>query len=128
MSGNALSLPCERCGVPLESHPSENHHEWELRLVDRPDLTKADISEIVRYTDSRRPSVELPPPAERRAIRDDSGWTQSKVSKKLSVSRDAVGRWEKAGPGGREPRSDVARQYSDLLDSLRTENLQRAVE
>jgi DNA-binding XRE family transcriptional regulator len=96
----------------------ENHHEWELRLLDRPRLTKADISKIVDFVESLRSSVELPPPSERRRIRREAGWTQTKVAKKIAVSRDAVGRWEKSGPGGRQPRADVASAYATLLDEL----------
>lgn len=84
------------------------------------------MSKIVDFVESRRWSVELPPPSERRRIRCDAGWTQSEVAKKLAVSRDAVGRWEKSGPGGREPRADVASAYAALLDELDATNVESA--
>jgi hypothetical protein len=67
----------------------------------------------------------LPPPVERRRIREAAGWTQQQVADELHISRHTVGRFErKAGLmngqrlPGREPSGDVRVAYSELLVEL----------
>ena len=67
----------------------------------------------------------LPPPAERRRIREAAGWTQQQVADELHVSRDLIYRFErKAGlihgrrMSGREPSREVRVAYSALLKRL----------
>ena len=117
MSNDALSLLCEWCDVPLKKHLPIDH-EWQLRRVDRPLLSKSTISEMVRTADARRSSVKLPPPTERQRIRVAAGWTQQMIAQQVAMSRDAVGRWETSGPNGREPRPDVAWLYDQILNDL----------
>jgi DNA-binding XRE family transcriptional regulator len=64
----------------------------------------------------------LPPPSERRRIREAAGWTQQQVADELHLSRHTVGRYERhAGWSngrrlvGREPSGEVRLAYSALL-------------
>lgn len=57
----------------------------------------------------------LPPPAQRRRIRELAGHTQERVAAALGVSRVTVGRWE---AGVRLPRGQQLRRYALLLDQL----------
>jgi DNA-binding transcriptional regulator YiaG len=69
------------------------------------------IEELLERARSRR---TLPPPAERRRIREDAGISQHEVAKALGVSWTAVYRWER----GSRPREHEA-AYGQLLDELR---------
>lgn len=57
----------------------------------------------------------LPPPAERRAIREAAGVSISAIARELGVSPSAVSVWEK---GTFTPRPRHAAAYSDLLRAL----------
>jgi DNA-binding transcriptional regulator YiaG len=57
----------------------------------------------------------LPPPAERRRIRERSELSQGDIADALGVDWSAVSRWE---AGLREPAGRNLRAYADLLDRL----------
>jgi DNA-binding transcriptional regulator YiaG len=57
----------------------------------------------------------LPPPAERRAIRECAGLTQVEVARLLGVTKGTVARWE---AGRRHPRRKVRLRYALLLARL----------
>ncbi|MGW5355561.1 telomere-associated protein Tap, partial [Streptomyces sp. NPDC004031] len=61
------------------------------------------------------PSDDLPPPAERRRLREAAGLSQTQVATALGTRREAVGNWE----GGRtEPRAPQRAAYARLLEGL----------
>jgi DNA-binding XRE family transcriptional regulator len=57
----------------------------------------------------------LPPPALRKAIRQGAGVSQARMAKELGVHRMTILRWECS----REPRGDLRRRYTALLEELR---------
>lgn len=61
-------------------------------------------------------SRALPPPAERRAVRERAGCSQDDVAAALHVTRAAVSRWEN---GERVPRGELLVSYVRVLDALR---------
>ncbi len=61
------------------------------------------------------PSEELPPPDERRRLREAAGLSQAQVASALGTRREAVGSWE---AGQREPRSPQRAAYARLLEGL----------
>lgn len=113
-----LDLSCEQCDVRLGDHTAWQGHRWRLRLTDRALLSAGDMKRIVEQVGARQ-SFDLPGPAERRHIRLSAGQTQEQVAELLGVTRDAVGRWEKTGPGRRDPRPETAALYAVVLDELR---------
>ncbi|MFI0898337.1 telomere-associated protein Tap [Streptomyces sp. NPDC020983] len=61
------------------------------------------------------PSDDLPPPAERRRLREAAGLSQAQVAAALGTRREAVGNWE----GGKtEPRAPQRAAYARLLEGL----------
>lgn len=58
----------------------------------------------------------LPPPAERRAIREGVGLSRARVAAALDVAQETVKHWES---GTSVPRRSNLRAYVDLLDQLR---------
>ena len=76
-----------------------------------------ELINLHRETERRR--RELPAPALRRRIREDSGIPQSVVAYAVGVSAAAVSRWES---GERNPRGRVLRRYSRLLEQLQHGN------
>ena len=67
----------------------------------------------------------LPPPEERRHIREAAGLTQQKLADVLFVSRYTIGRWERpAGYDGwdrlpgREPFGELRKDYAKVLRNL----------
>lgn len=68
-----------------------------------------------RLTDRVR-AAQLPPPAERRAIRQAARTSLSDVAAELGVSPMSVLRWER---GESAPRLDHAIAYRRILDGLR---------
>ncbi|MFF4151712.1 helix-turn-helix domain-containing protein [Streptomyces sp. NPDC001651] len=64
---------------------------------------------------TQSPATPLPPPTERRRLREAGSLTQAQVAKRLGVSRRTVRAWEtgRAAPRGREGEA-----YLDLLRSL----------
>lgn len=63
----------------------------------------------------------LPPPADRKALRESAGLTVIEVAEALEVSRMSVYAWER-DPGHRdyrEPRGDYRKRYARLLVDAR---------
>ncbi|MEU1555625.1 helix-turn-helix transcriptional regulator [Streptomyces scabiei] len=58
---------------------------------------------------------DLPPPAERRRLREAAGLSQAQVAKALDTRREAVGNWE---AGRTEPRPPQRAAYAKLLEKL----------
>lgn len=54
----------------------------------------------------------LPPPDQRRAIREAAGLSMDDLGEALGVSRQAVSHWER---GQRHPRAGVVVRYAKLL-------------
>jgi DNA-binding XRE family transcriptional regulator len=59
----------------------------------------------------------LPPPAERRRLREAAGLSQAQVAAAVSTRREAVGNWE---AGRTEPRPPQRAAYARLLEGLAT--------
>ncbi|WP_060904879.1 telomere-associated protein Tap [Streptomyces scabiei] len=57
----------------------------------------------------------LPPPAERKRLRETAGLSQGQVAKALDARRESVGNWE---TGRSEPRPPKRAAYARLLDGL----------
>jgi DNA-binding transcriptional regulator YiaG len=58
----------------------------------------------------------LPPPAERRALREQVGLSRARVAAALDVAQETVKHWES---GDSVPRRSNLRAYAALLDQLR---------
>jgi DNA-binding XRE family transcriptional regulator len=130
-------LPCAVCGR-LRSHPTHDSRDWQPTGPGshRFELTPADCARLSRVEVGHRMRLEtknhrglldppLPPPAERRRIREAAGWTQEDLGDELGVSRHLVYRWEKPNGyidehrlPGREPLGETRRRYATLLESL----------
>lgn len=64
--------------------------------------------------------AELPPPAERRRIREAAGLSQRRLSLALGVCERNVCNWEKEkADGGNNPTRDNRLRYRLMLDQLR---------
>jgi DNA-binding transcriptional regulator YiaG len=61
------------------------------------------------------PTDDLPPPAERRRLREAAGLSQGQIATALGTRREAVGSWE---AGQREPRPPQRAAYARLLEGL----------
>ncbi|MFH9967840.1 telomere-associated protein Tap [Streptomyces mirabilis] len=59
----------------------------------------------------------LPPPAERKRLREAAGLSQGQIAKALDARRESVGNWE---TGRSEPRPPKRAAYARLLDGLAT--------
>ena len=59
---------------------------------------------------------DLPPPAERRALREVAGISLDVIARELGVTRQAVGHWEL---GTRHPNGRNLRRYVEILRILR---------
>ncbi len=70
------------------------------------------VDSLVQAVKLRRP---LPPPAERRAIRQRAGISQAAIAAALGCSTCAVTRWEQ---GSRMPRDESRQRYAELLARL----------
>ncbi|MDD1059685.1 helix-turn-helix domain-containing protein, partial [Streptomyces cocklensis] len=57
----------------------------------------------------------LPPPAERRRLREAAGLSQAQIAHAVDTRREAVGNWES---GRTEPRSPQRAAYARLLEGL----------
>ncbi|GGZ29794.1 transcriptional regulator [Streptomyces olivaceoviridis] len=58
---------------------------------------------------------DLPPPAERKRLREAAGLSQAQIAKALDARREAVGNWES---GKTEPRPPKRAAYARLLEGL----------
>ncbi|MEV6128920.1 helix-turn-helix transcriptional regulator [Streptomyces violaceusniger] len=58
---------------------------------------------------------DLPPPAERKRLREAAGLSQAGIAKALDIRREAVGNWES---GKTEPRQPKRAAYARLLEGL----------
>jgi len=58
----------------------------------------------------------LPPPPQRRAMRQLAGLSMRHLAEELGVSVTAVGQWER---GERSPRGDNLVSYVELLETIR---------
>jgi DNA-binding XRE family transcriptional regulator len=119
---------CDLCRVPrLEHDDDAMGHEWES--VPLPTMTEQEVQARIRTLMRERRGdydAPLPPPVERRRIREAAGWTQEQVAKELHASRHTISRFEKkAGlvngrrASGREPSGELRVAYSALLKRLR---------
>jgi HTH-type transcriptional regulator/antitoxin MqsA len=72
--------------------------------------------DLDRIRDKVRTHRSLPPPAVRRALREEEGLTQDDVGQAIGVHRETVSRWER---GQRTPRGEHRAAYTDLLQELR---------
>jgi transcriptional regulator with XRE-family HTH domain len=61
------------------------------------------------------PSDDLPPPAERKRLREAAGLSQPQIATVLGTRRETVGSWE---AGQREPRPPQRAAYARLLEGL----------
>jgi transcriptional regulator with XRE-family HTH domain len=74
----------------------------------------------------------LPPPARRRAIRDNAGLSREDIARELrargfAVTKKAVEWWERPkGEGGVDPRPAKAIAYSRLLEQIEAETVDPA--
>lgn len=73
----------------------------------------SNLDELLRKAEQRR---SLPPPAERRRIRELAGVSQQDVGSVLQVDRATVSRWES---GILTPREARLRAYAAVLEELR---------
>lgn len=73
----------------------------------------------------KRAPVRLPPPGERKRIRNEYGVSQGDVAAVLGVSRLTVSMWER---GETDPKPDHAQKYAELLDQMQQEIKDKATE
>ncbi|WP_405821262.1 helix-turn-helix domain-containing protein [Streptomyces sp. NBC_01390] len=66
---------------------------------------------------TQSPAIPLPPPAERRRLRESLSLTQAQVAKRVGVSRETVRAWE---TGRTTPRGRRAQTYASLLAAAPT--------
>ncbi|MFH9010561.1 helix-turn-helix domain-containing protein [Streptomyces sp. NPDC017943] len=67
---------------------------------------------------SRRPDIPLPPPKERRRLRESASLTRAQLASQVGVTSDTVRGWE---TGRSTPRGRKAETYARLLNSLDVE-------
>jgi hypothetical protein len=132
-----FDLPCAECQRPLRDHPEgsspyQDEHPATMTVTDFNRLSASEIRYWIQHSERRRRgdyAVELPPPGERRRIREAAGWTQENLADELEVSRYLIHRFEKPagyqiGGGrlqGREPGGGVREHYARLLRQLERE-------
>ena len=63
---------------------------------------------------TQSPTIPLPPPTERRRLRESRSLTQAQVAERVGVSRETVRAWE---TGRTSPRGRKAQRYASLLAS-----------
>jgi DNA-binding XRE family transcriptional regulator len=77
--------------------------------------TESELFSAVDALLEQVPNDDLPPPAERRRLREAAGLSQAQVAAALGTRREAVGSWE---AGQREPRPPQRAAYARLLEGL----------
>jgi DNA-binding XRE family transcriptional regulator len=77
--------------------------------------TEKDLFSAIDALLEQVPSDDLPPPAERRRLREAAGLSQTQIATALGTRREAVGSWE---AGQREPRPPQRAAYARLLEGL----------
>jgi len=119
--------PCGLCRVLRLDHDDElMGHGWRASASET--ITDQEFQARIRTLERERRgeyAAPLPPPAERRRIREAAGWTQQEVADELCVSRHTVAKFERRAGWlngrrlqGREPSGDVRASYSELLKRL----------
>ncbi len=115
---------CDDCGIVRFDHDEKvMGHPWfseKIRQVPwRHRIQTFDRESAGEY------DAPMPPPPQRRRIREDAGLTQQQVADALYVSRHTIGRFERhAGYDGvrrlpgRVPSGQVRDSYSELLQRL----------
>jgi DNA-binding transcriptional regulator YiaG len=63
---------------------------------------------------AERRGEALPPPLQRRAIRQARNLTQQDMAELVVTTRESISRWE----SGREPRGQLRRRYAAVLEAL----------
>jgi len=128
-SSGMFNDPCFHCGVLRLAHDDETMGHW---WVTASWATESDLERMTRGKTRAREDrgdydAPLPPPAERRRIRETAGWTQQQIADELHISRHTIYRFEKkAGLAnerrmpGREPSRELRTAYSKLLIHLQT--------
>ncbi len=128
-----LDLPCAVCQGPLRDHPDglspyADNHDVEMSAEDEDRLSESEVDYWVRYSERLRRgeySIELPPPEERRMIREAPGWTQEDLADELELTRYVAIQFEKRSGyriggerlSGREPGGEV-RERRENIESL----------
>ncbi|MFI6401220.1 helix-turn-helix domain-containing protein [Streptomyces sp. NPDC050548] len=69
---------------------------------------------------TQTPATPLPPPKERRRLREAASLTQAQLATRVGVSRETVRAWE---TGRTSPRGRKREAYAKLLDELAQDNL-----
>jgi DNA-binding transcriptional regulator YiaG len=126
-SSGLFNDPCDLCRVLRLDHDDElMGHGWhasDSETITEPEL-QARIRTLMRELRGEY-DAPLPPPAERRRIREAAGWTQQHVADELHLSRHTVAKFERRAGWrngtrlqGREPSGDVRIAYSELLKRL----------
>ena len=124
-----FDTPCGLCWVLQLDHDTEVlGHEW--LVPDSEAITDEEAQARVRTTVRERNGnycAPLPPPAERRRIREAAGLTQDQVGDELHISRHTISKFERRAGWvdgrrlpGREPSDAVRVSYSELLRRLET--------
>jgi DNA-binding XRE family transcriptional regulator len=84
--------------------------------IDDPVHMAATIAEAVRF--ELRIHRDLPPPAERRRLREEAGMSQQKLAEIIGVTRQAICQYESGKRA--KPRNPLVRQrYVEALRALR---------
>jgi hypothetical protein len=119
--------PCGACGLLRFDHDDDvMGHGWHASASEG--ITEPEMQARIRAFERERRGeydAPLPPPAERRHIRETAGWSQERVADELHLSRHTVMRFERLAGWrrgqrlpGREPSGDVRVAYSALLKRL----------
>ncbi|MFP3992798.1 helix-turn-helix transcriptional regulator, partial [Streptomyces sp. E11-3] len=66
----------------------------------------------------QNPASPLPPPKERRRLRESKALTQAQVAARVGVTRETVRSWES---GRTQPRGRTLEAYAELLGAPRAE-------
>ena len=117
-------VPCGSCGRTRHNHAgieSQLGHTW----IPPEDLARYDLTEMRLYSYQAREvrgnyDAPLPPPSERREIRECAELTQGELGEEISVNRQSVGQYERPplSPGGREPVGETRWAYARYLRKL----------